>query len=148
MSNKTQLQTNNTALDSLISRVNAAKDVAASLPDAGGSGGGNSNIKNVNVTGNFDYDHLWYSKLDENTQTISYIFDECTYDGTVPLSVLNNSLLIILDGTAAHTFEGAQVTGASDSFWIDGYYFGRACVIIKIGTSDTDIQITKILEGA
>jgi hypothetical protein len=35
MSNKTQLQTNNNALDALITRVNAAKDVAASLPDAG-----------------------------------------------------------------------------------------------------------------
>ena len=40
MSNKTQLQTNNTTLDSLISRVNAAKDVAASLPEAGSSSGG------------------------------------------------------------------------------------------------------------
>ena len=37
MSNKTQLQTNNTALDALITRVNAAKDTAASLPEAGGS---------------------------------------------------------------------------------------------------------------
>ena len=36
MSNKTQLQTNNTNLDALISRVNAAKNVAASLPEAGG----------------------------------------------------------------------------------------------------------------
>lgn len=38
MSNKTQLQTNNTNLDTLITRVNAAKDTAASLPDAGSSG--------------------------------------------------------------------------------------------------------------
>ena len=37
MSNKTQLQTNNTKLDALITRVNAAKDTAASLPEAGGS---------------------------------------------------------------------------------------------------------------
>jgi hypothetical protein len=36
MSNKTQLQTNNNALEALISRVNAAKDTAASLPEAGG----------------------------------------------------------------------------------------------------------------
>ena len=43
MSNKTQLQTNNTNLDALITRVNAAKDTAASLPDAGnGSGSGAS----------------------------------------------------------------------------------------------------------
>ena len=40
MSNKTQLQANNTNLDTLITRVNDAKDTAASLPDAGGSGGG------------------------------------------------------------------------------------------------------------
>lgn len=42
MSNKTQLQTNNTALDGYIARINAAKEVAASLPEAGsgGSGGG------------------------------------------------------------------------------------------------------------
>jgi hypothetical protein len=40
MSNKTQLQTNNTALDALITRVNAAKDVAPSLPDVGGGGSG------------------------------------------------------------------------------------------------------------
>ena len=36
MSNKTQLQTNNTALASLTDRVLAAKDTAAALPDAGG----------------------------------------------------------------------------------------------------------------
>ena len=36
MSNKIQLQTNNDNLDALITRVNAAKDVAASLPEAGG----------------------------------------------------------------------------------------------------------------
>lgn len=41
MSNKTQLQTNNTTLDALITRVNAAKETAASLPE-GGSGGGES----------------------------------------------------------------------------------------------------------
>ena len=34
MSNKTQLQANNTALDTLIARVNAAKDTVTSLPDA------------------------------------------------------------------------------------------------------------------
>lgn len=39
MSNKTQLQTNNTALDALIRRVKTAKYVVAFLPEAGGSGG-------------------------------------------------------------------------------------------------------------
>ena len=35
MSNKSQLQTNNTNLDDLITRVNTAKNTAASLPNAG-----------------------------------------------------------------------------------------------------------------
>lgn len=37
MSNKTQLQTNNASLDGYIARINAAKDIAAGLPEAGGS---------------------------------------------------------------------------------------------------------------
>lgn len=42
MSNKTQLQTNNTSLEECITRINAAKEVAAGLPEAGGgSSGGN-----------------------------------------------------------------------------------------------------------
>lgn len=49
MSNKTQLQTNNTALDALITRVSAAKDTAASLPEAGGSGGGGIETCTVQV---------------------------------------------------------------------------------------------------
>lgn len=36
MSNKTQLQTNNASLDRYISRIQAAKEVAATLPEAGG----------------------------------------------------------------------------------------------------------------
>lgn len=47
MSNKTQLQTNNAALDTLITRVNAAKDTAASLPDAGS---GEPTLQNKTVT--------------------------------------------------------------------------------------------------
>lgn len=48
MSNKTQLQTNNTTLDALITRVNAAKDTAASLPEAGSSGGGS--VETITIT--------------------------------------------------------------------------------------------------
>lgn len=35
MSNKTQLQANNLRLNAFINRINAAKDIAASLPEAG-----------------------------------------------------------------------------------------------------------------
>lgn len=37
MSNKTQLQTNNASLEDCIARINAAKEVAAELPAAGGT---------------------------------------------------------------------------------------------------------------
>lgn len=47
MSNKEKLQTNNDTLDALISRVNAAKDIAASLPEAGGGGSGGGNSETV-----------------------------------------------------------------------------------------------------
>ena len=49
MSNKTQLQTNNASLDGYIARINAAKEVAASLPEAGGSGSG-ANVETCTVT--------------------------------------------------------------------------------------------------
>jgi hypothetical protein len=57
MSNKTQLQTNNTALDALITRVNAAKDTAASLPEAGSGGG----IQTCTVT--FNSTNSSYTKI-------------------------------------------------------------------------------------
>jgi hypothetical protein len=50
MSNKTQLQTNNTNLASYTDRVSALIDVANSLPEAGGSGGGSVETCNVNIT--------------------------------------------------------------------------------------------------
>ena len=52
MSNKTQLQTNNTALDGYIARINAAKEIAASLPEAGG---GDTEIETCVVTINGGY---------------------------------------------------------------------------------------------
>lgn len=56
MSNKAQLQTNNTALDALITRVNAAKDAAASLPEAGGGSGGES-FDNCTIVFQCDYNY-------------------------------------------------------------------------------------------
>jgi hypothetical protein len=47
MSNKTQLQTNNASLDNCIARINAAKEVAAELPEA--SHGGNDEFISVTV---------------------------------------------------------------------------------------------------
>lgn len=44
MSNKTQLQTNNTTLANYIAEINEAKDTVSTLPEAGGGGGGSENV--------------------------------------------------------------------------------------------------------
>ena len=49
MSNKIQLQTNNNALDALIARVNAAKDTAASLPEAGSGSSSSVNTCTIEI---------------------------------------------------------------------------------------------------
>lgn len=68
MSNKTQLQTNNNALDGYIARVNAAKEVVATLPEAGSGGGG----------GNEDFDAFIAGTLTDinsgATKIASYAF--------------------------------------------------------------------------
>ena len=74
MSNKTQLQENNTALDSLISRVNAVKDTAASLPEAGsGSSGG---IEYEVFELNPGYPDTFYYTLPRVTHAIGYPLEE------------------------------------------------------------------------
>ena len=65
MSNKTQLQTNNSALDALITRVNAAKDTAASLPEAG-SGGGSFETCTLELTTNTQLTYVNYSTMDSD----------------------------------------------------------------------------------
>ena len=65
MSNKTQLQTNNSALDALITRVNAAKDTAASLPEAG-SGGGSVETCTLELTTNTQLTYVNYSTMDSD----------------------------------------------------------------------------------
>lgn len=75
MSNKTQLQTNNTNLDALITRVYTAKEVAASLPEAGG--GGSSNTAQVSLKATLA--DIWYvgvnglTKLSNSTETVEMI---------------------------------------------------------------------------
>lgn len=67
MSNKIQLQTNNTSLDGYITRINAAKDVAANLPEAGGSGGSveawTGTVYGANGLGT--YPNIWIYYTDE-----------------------------------------------------------------------------------
>ena len=93
MSNKTQLQTNNTNLDALIARVNAAKDVAASLPEAGGgSGGGSVEVVTGTITASSPFGvsgAVYY--LDENMSV-----QQKDTEGTI--SVVKNSIVFVLNG--------------------------------------------------
>ena len=75
MSNKTQLQTNNLALDGYITRINAAKNTAASLPSAG-SGGGNVQMCNgtINVDSPNMDDFTVYS-VNSSLQTVATAID-------------------------------------------------------------------------
>ena len=92
MSNKTQLQTNNTNLDTLITRVNAAKDVAASLPEAGGTGGeDNVEVVDVDILVNLPEVTVYYVNESKELQ-------EVTGGMMTPISALKvkkNSILVI-----------------------------------------------------
>ena len=88
MSNKTQLQTNNTNLDALIARVNAAKNTAASLPSAGSGG---SALETVTIT---------YTDMPDPGVTIIYM-DSSMNIQSLPLTrnmsftTIKNSMVLI-----------------------------------------------------
>lgn len=113
MSNKTQLQTNNTTLDTLITRVNAAKDTAASLPEAGSGSGGGASVEtaNVTVTG-------WWRRIAASVYTngsISSIILTGIDDGDISNVVRGSAIFIVHDYS-----EDISVTGATkiDNFAI------------------------------
>lgn len=96
MSNKTQLQTNNTALDGYIARINAAKEVVAGLPEAGGSEGGGS-VETVNVTlvnTNMDDDYYICGVWVDNGYISSYGTDVYCDDSKIKTAVKNSYIPI------------------------------------------------------
>lgn len=93
MSNKTQLQTNNTALDGYIARINAAKDVAAGLPEAGGSGGASVETCTVTVISQrCNFLSMTYNSEEGNVYTTNV--PETNKSATI--TVLKNGLLVIM----------------------------------------------------
>lgn len=117
MSNKTQLQTNNTTLDGYIARINAAKEVAASLPEAGN---GNSTIETATVTLNtlsYISNYEVYYISDSGIETATHqnspfvcatpsIF-VCRYGGTKISTTGNISLLNTCTHLAVFAINGA-----------------------------------------
>lgn len=112
MSNKTQLQTNNTALDALITRVNAAKDIAASLPDAGGSGGGDVETCTVQFgTSSYASLNVYATILDDDGNITAYTI-EGAYSGTIE-NILCCSVVCIYDQAGRETYAGYGATKIS-----------------------------------
>lgn len=75
MSNKTTLQNNNTLLANYVSRVNVAKETAASLPEAGSGGGSSGAGETCTVT-----------FVNECVGSVSVFFIIVETDGTPTLS--------------------------------------------------------------
>ena len=125
MSNKTQLQTNNAALDALITRVNAAKETAASLPEAGGSGGGNYEYCPVENTTSYP---IFINEAPiEPGQTANIIRPETGLFYFLSLELPTNEIY-------CHTFEdfGEEISSVTNVInfvqcevtWGDVYYVG------------------------
>lgn len=125
MSNKTQLQTNNTNLDALITRVNAAKDTAASLPDAG-NGSGSGNIETCTVTLTVPNITCYY--IDGNTlelKTTTTTYDNDTTTITVPINSIiaiynSGSSVITSTGSYSDLFSNSHSAGRYIAYYISG----------------------------
>lgn len=102
MSNKTQLQTNNTKLDALITRVNAAKDVAASLPEAGGGGGVSLETSSVTIECSFTRYAVSYTSVDSSGNVIYKTDTNFAYPYTI--TCLKNSCVAISHGDSSPMF--------------------------------------------
>lgn len=118
MSNKSQLQTNNNKLDALITRVNAAKDVAASLPEAGSGGGGSGSLEtcqiNLSVSGGV------CSYINATGSGISQMGA-----GAAAITVPKNSIIIITGANGSliqYSANAEQITryGEMSTYYITG----------------------------
>ena len=121
MSNKTQLQTNNTALDGYIARINAAKEVAAGLPEAGGGGSGGGTIS-VTVVNNSS-SPVYYWDADKILQTVGIGITHTVnaLNGVLYLSIYSGD--VFKEGTYVESVYGSTII---IMFLADGGYINYA----------------------
>jgi hypothetical protein len=105
MSNKTQLQTNNAALDSYITRINAAKDVAASLPEAGGA-----SVDTCTIVFDSKYNDALHAvpavlSVYENGVIQPYIYDGWTLKDVTVSNVVCSSLIVLENISNLFTYD-------------------------------------------
>lgn len=123
MSNKTQLQTNNTALDGYIARINTAKEVAAGLPDAGGGSGGGGSVETCTLTIFGDApvgleSKLWYTDGSSAVKSIALP----NFGDSISVTVSKNSIVMSTRGGVAGTNATKIIpdTSAIAVFFISG----------------------------
>lgn len=128
MSNKTTLQNNNTLLANYVSRVNVAKETAASLPEAGG--GGSTAVETCSVTitgGSSDYYpvNVGYTSVDTNGEII-YKHDTCS-SSSITITCLKNSVIAVDFKTSYNILSSPTVTAS-------GLFFNGKLAVFKIET--------------
>ena len=122
MSNKTQLQTNNTNLDALITRVNAAKNTAASLPSAGGSSGGG---ETCTLTIEADGPNEYYTGTLVYMNYAGEYVQLANFHGSIP--IMKNSILVVshLGSNIAY----GNITKITDTSYVYIYYVTGDCYV-------------------
>jgi hypothetical protein len=110
MSNKTQLQTNNTALDGYIARINAAKEVAASLPEAGG-GSIETSIVTINAPIECRYLGTDLQPKQEITSTFEAVKNSIAYINKPPVTGSGYTILV----TSGSSMTGAAAVQLTDT---------------------------------
>lgn len=121
MSNKTQLQTNNATLDDFISRINAAKDTAASLPDAGGGSSGNIETCTLTITSPSRASASYYY-VDEGFNLVSG--NLTMWVATATVTIMKNSIVCVSGNNVSAS--GAYINifntegGTTFAFFISG----------------------------
>lgn len=138
MSNKTQLQTNNTSLEALITRVNTAKNTAASLPEVG-SGGSGTNIDTCSVTITCAEAGIvtgYGFTIFENNQITSI----GSFEATVPVTINNVVCGSMISVTQSYMLPGFTSTNGSIEF-IAGYSAARCFKLTAEAGSSVTIDI-------
>lgn len=128
MSSKTQLQTNNTDLQSLIDRVNAAKDIAASLPEAGGGGSLETCTVSLETDGPTIEDILVHY-INENQELAT---ETLTFKSSITIKCLKNSII--------STNNGGMEVNTSGSLEVL-YRRGNCLVLHVFGDGNVDISL-------
>ena len=129
MSNKFQLQTNNTNLDALITRVNAAKDTAASLPEAGGGSGGAIETCTLEILANAPVGSSTLYWVDGSGSMCSQNFSGMDIMMGITITCVKNSFVYIPEMMFGNS-SGASYDNVS---WIDNsciFVTGNATYII------------------